>query len=90
MIDPPPDLAIEVDFTSITDIGAYESLKIPELWIYRQECLNIYILEGEIYRESEISGLFPNINVKNILPHYVELAWNEGSSIALRQFENFK
>lgn len=87
-IDPPPDLAIEVDFTSITDVGAYESLKIPELWIYRQESLNIYLLEGEIYRESEISGLFPNINIKGILPHYVELAWNEGSSVALRQFES--
>ena len=86
-IDPPPDLAIEVDFTSITDVGAYESLKIPELWVYRQESLRIYLLEGESYQESEKSRLFPEINIKQILPYYVELAWNQGSSVALRQFE---
>lgn len=87
MVEPPPDLAIEVDLTSITDVGAYESLKIPELWVYCQESLRIYLLEGETYQESEESHLFPEIKVKKILPHYVELAWNQGSSVALRQFE---
>ena len=86
-VDPPPDLAIEVDFTSRTDVVPYELLKIPELWIYRQESLRIYLLEGETYQESEKSRLFPDINIKKILPYYVELAWNQGSSVALRQFE---
>lgn len=31
-IDPPPDLAIEVDLTSKTQISAYEALKVPEVW----------------------------------------------------------
>ena len=88
-IDPPPDLAIEVDFTSITDIRAYELLKIPELWIYRQESLKIYLLwENEHYLDSDKSRLFPEIDIKNILPDYVELAWKEGSSVALRQFSS--
>lgn len=86
-IDPPPDLAIEVDLTSITDMRAYEILKVPELWIYRQGILNIYLLAGERYQESAVSGLFPEIDVTKILPQYVELGWNEGSSVALRQFE---
>ena len=87
-IDPPPDLAIEVDFTSITDVEAYELLKIPELWIYRQESLNIYLLQENSYQDSEKSNLFPDINIKKILPHYVELGWTQGASIALRQFES--
>ncbi|ACK66228.1 protein of unknown function DUF820 [Rippkaea orientalis PCC 8801] len=86
-VDPPPDLAIEVDFTSLTDIEAYQTLKIPELWIYRQSILKIYRLVGENYQESSTSGIFANVNVKEILPKYVELAWNQGSSVALRQFE---
>jgi len=85
-VDPPPDLAIEVDFTSITDIKAYELLRIPELWIYRQEILVIYIWKKEGYLDSDKSRLFPDIDVKNILPNYVELAWKQGSSITLRQF----
>lgn len=87
-IDQPPDLAIEVNFTSITDMEAYELLKIPELWIYRQESLNIYLLQDNNYQDSEKSNLFPNINIKKILPQYVELRWTEGASIALRQFES--
>ncbi len=86
-IDPPPDLAIEVDLTSITDLGAYEILKVPELWIYRQGVLKVYLLEGESYCESALSRLFPETDIPKILPKYVELGWNEGSSVALRQFE---
>ncbi len=86
-VDPSPDLAIEVDLTSITDLGAYEILKVPELWIYCQGILKVYLLEGESYRESTVSGLFPEIDVPKVLPQYVELGWNEGSSVALRKFE---
>ncbi|MFN7245743.1 MAG: Uma2 family endonuclease, partial [Microcystis sp.] len=39
------------------------------------------------YQESENSRLFPDINIKKLLPYYVELGWNQGSSLALRQFE---
>ncbi|MGK7933418.1 MAG: Uma2 family endonuclease [Microcystaceae cyanobacterium] len=85
-IDPPPDLAIEVDFTSITDIQAYEILKIPELWIYRQEALTIYLWENEKYIESDQSRLFSEIEIKSLLPYYVELGWTQGSSVALREF----
>ena len=87
-LDPPPDLAIEVDFTSITDISAYEIIKVPELWIYRQDFLNIYVLEENSYQDSSKSRLFPDVDVKTILPQYVELGWNQGSSVALRQFSN--
>ncbi|HAC64525.1 MAG TPA: hypothetical protein DCF68_13545 [Cyanothece sp. UBA12306] len=86
-IDPPPDLAIEVDFTSLTNIETYQALKIPELWIYCQSKLFIYLFQKENYQESSTSLMFSRINVKDILPKYIELAWNKGSSIALRKFE---
>lgn len=86
-VDPPPDLAIEVDLTSMTDINTYELLKIPELWVYHQESLKIYCLEKEHYQNSENSRLFPDINLKKIIPYYVELGWTQGASVALRQFE---
>ncbi len=62
-------------------------LKIPELWVYCQESLKIYLLQGEHYQESEESRLFPDLNLPKILPYYIELAWTQGSSVALRQFE---
>ncbi|MHC5832369.1 MAG: Uma2 family endonuclease, partial [Nostoc sp.] len=35
-IDPPPDLAIEIDITSRTRFENYEILGVPELWRHTQ------------------------------------------------------
>ncbi len=85
--DPPPDLALEVDLTSRTDLDIYYMLGIPEVWIYRPGCLNVYVLTPEGYQDCQTSPTFPDIDVKTLLPVYVEQAWSEGSSVALRAFE---
>ncbi|MGF1538753.1 MAG: Uma2 family endonuclease [Elainellaceae cyanobacterium] len=85
--DPPPDLAIEVDLTSLTDLLIYQLLAVPEVWIYRQGRLTVHVLTAEGYRDSEASPTFPEVDVKALLPPYVEKAWAEGSSVALRAFE---
>jgi len=87
--DPPPDLAIEMDLTSLTDLAVYQTLAIPELWIYRQGTLKIYQLTPQGYQDCSISPTFPTVDVKNLLPKYVERAWTAGSSVALREFENY-
>ena len=87
--DPPPDLAIELDLSSLTDLAIYQTLAVPEVWIYRQGILTIYRLSSEGYQDSLTSSIFPNIDVKHLLPSYVERAWIAGSSVALREFEVF-
>lgn len=86
-IDPPPDLAIEVDLSSRTDIADYLPIAIPEVWIYRKNELLIYRLENQNYASTDTSGIFPDFDAKAKLPQYVERAWSLGSSIALREFE---
>lgn len=86
-VDPPPDLALEVDLTSFTQPQDYEAIAIPELWIYRSQGLRIYLFDGQQYRDSEVSHLFPEIAVKQLIPRYIELAWRQGSSSALQAFE---
>jgi Uma2 family endonuclease len=88
-IDPPPDLVIEVDLTSTTKIDDYVAISSPEVWIYRQEQLLIYLFANSQYNLSQKSNLFPDINVCEILPQFVEKAWHFGSSIALKEFEQF-
>ena len=73
-IDPPPDLAIEVDLTSLTNLEAYKPIGIPELWIYNSGVLKIYLFVDKNYQESSQSLLFEDWDVKSILPKYVELA----------------
>ncbi|MEM9090473.1 MAG: Uma2 family endonuclease [Cyanobacteria bacterium P01_F01_bin.53] len=86
---PPPDLAIEVDLTSLTGRDIYRVLGVPELWIYRERSLSIYVLTEGIYKDSSMSPTFPDLDIQSILPEYVELAWSTCSSRALREFEVF-
>lgn len=87
--DPPPDLVIEMDWTSYTDLSVYEILRVPEVWIYRQASLSIYVLTDAGYEDRLTSPTFPWIDTKTLLPQYVERAWTAGSSVALREFEAF-
>ena len=86
-VDPPPDLVIEVDFTSVTNLGSYSPLAIPELWIYSPGDLKIHIFENDDYQEKSQSNLFKHWDIKTLFPNYVEMAWFKGSSVSLRVFE---
>ena len=88
-LDPPPDLAIEIDVTSFTRIEDYITLAIPEVWIYKKGELKIYQLENDSYSETDKSKIFPNFPVKQTIPSYVNRAWSVGSSVALRELNQF-
>lgn len=63
-IDPPPDLAIEIDLTSPTQLSAYEALGVPEIWRYQQGELAIFILVDGHYLASDTSSLFSALPIK--------------------------
>jgi len=60
-IDPPPDLAIEVDVTNhpIDRMSIYASLKIPEVWRYRRRQVECWHLDNDRYELREESLAFP-------------------------------
>ncbi|MEH2025282.1 Uma2 family endonuclease [Nostoc sp.] len=88
-VDPPPDLAIEVDVTSKTQLDAYEVLRVPELWRYENAKLQINILEDGKYIESEISPTFPNWRIFEAIPRFVEQSRTLGRSPTLRAFRQW-
>ncbi|OKH54273.1 hypothetical protein NIES2101_07865 [Calothrix sp. HK-06] len=74
--DPPPDLVIESDVTSKTTIEAYESVGVPEIWIYDSGELTIYLLlQGKKYTKSETSPTFPQIPITELIPQLLEKNW---------------
>ncbi|HLP89846.1 MAG TPA: Uma2 family endonuclease [Nostocaceae cyanobacterium] len=86
--DPPPDLAIEIDVTSQTKLEAYQALKVPELWIYSNKMLNIYLLQNDNYVKSDYSPIFPHIPLSQIISDTIEKSWTVGTLQALEDFEN--
>ena len=84
---PPPDLAIESDVTSRTTLDAYKALRVPEVWIYRNRQLKIYILHNGEYSESSVSSIFPNLPITEMIPQLVQKAIDEGTSRMLRELK---
>nr|WP_083901648.1 Uma2 family endonuclease [Pseudanabaena sp. PCC 6802] len=85
--DPPPDLAIEIDVTSKTTIDTYAVIAVPEVWIYGNGKLAIYLLQDGQYIQSDTSPTFPGIPLTQLIPVAVERSWQVGSVQALEEFE---
>lgn len=85
--DPPPDLAIEMDVTSKTTLNAYQAIAVPQLWIYDNGKLTIYLLTDGQYTESDRSPTFGDVPLTEIIPATVERAWQVGTVQALEEFE---
>jgi Uma2 family endonuclease len=83
-VDPPPDLALEVDVTSKTGLDAYQALGVPELWRAEDGKLYISVLEDGKYADSAFSPHFPNFPIHKMIAQGLELAQAEGRSQALR------
>ena len=86
-IYPPPDLAIESDVTSKTTLDAYHSLRVPEVWIYRDRQLKIYILQDGDYIESPTSLAFGALPIPDLIPQLVQKAITDGTSRMLRELK---
>ena len=59
-LDPPPDLAIEIDITSRTRLDNYQMLGVKELWRFNGTKLEINVLKAGQYIQSCKSLHFPN------------------------------
>lgn len=84
-VDPPPDLAIESDVTSKTTLDAYLAIRVPEIWIYDNAKLSIYVLQTNGYIESPNSPTFPELPIVDMIPRLVQQAFEQGTSQMLRE-----
>ncbi|NEP41960.1 MAG: Uma2 family endonuclease [Okeania sp. SIO2H7] len=85
-VDPPPDLALEIDVTSRTHPSIYEALGVPELWRFEKGKLKIYLLEDGKYVESDKSKNFPNLPLIEAIPEYLNRCSTMGINKTLSSF----
>jgi Uma2 family endonuclease len=85
-IDPPPDLAIEIDLTSPTQISAYEALGVAEIWRYQKGKLAIFILTKGQYIQSSTSLIFPTLPVIEPISRLMERSNEMLMSEARKEF----
>ncbi|HBB30620.1 MAG TPA: hypothetical protein DDZ80_02000 [Cyanobacteria bacterium UBA8803] len=88
-VDPLPDLAIEIDLTSRTQLDNYRVLGVPELWQYTRRGLQINVLQGGKYAESDSSPTFPGIPMIELVNRYVQQSQVSGRTQAIEAFRNW-
>jgi Uma2 family endonuclease len=91
-----PDLAVEVIFTSgsLNDLTKYKYLKIQEVWLWKNNKINFYLLENDSYKIVEESFFLGGIQsqflidyinrgiserITKIKRHFIEDYQNENS-----------
>jgi Uma2 family endonuclease len=80
-IDPPPDLAIEIDITSLSlpRLPIYAALGVPEVWRFDGEKMVLLALRNGTYQEIPVSIALP-IVTPEILQHWLTQARTIGES----------
>ncbi len=85
--DPPPDLAIESDYTSssVNKQALYAALGVPELWRYTKKTLLVYGRVEGGYELCERSLAFPCLPVAEVA-NFIEKSRTIGQRSAVRLF----
>ncbi len=91
-IDPPPDLALEIDITnsSLNKLPIYATLKVPEVWLYDGKKLTVFRLQENKnnYQELNQSPTFPWLNLDTI-PELISRSLQEGETKTLKYFRQW-
>lgn len=83
-VDPPPDLVLEIDVTSYSDINDYLPYRVPEVWLFKKNRLLIYQLQGAAYSRQTESRQFPGIDLQDAIDRCFQIAYDRNTSTAIR------
>ncbi|MBE9004336.1 Uma2 family endonuclease [Fortiea sp. LEGE XX443] len=86
--DPPPDLVIEVDYTSasVDRLSIYLALGVPEVWRYDEPVMQIYRLQENVYVPCDVSPSFANLPLTTEIPRFLQESLNNGEIAMIRSF----
>jgi Uma2 family endonuclease len=86
--DPPPDLVIEVDYTSasVDRLPIYLALGVPEVWRYDEPIMQIYKLQEGVYIPCDVSPSFANLPLAGAIPRFLSESLKVGEIPMISSF----
>lgn len=88
-LDPPPDLALEIEVTSRSYPEIYAALGVPELWQFKQDQLSICLLKEGTYQSSVKSRIFPKFDLINAIPKFLSQCKTQGRNRTMKAFRHW-
>jgi Uma2 family endonuclease len=89
--DPPPDLVLEIGVThsSLNRLGIYATLRVPEVWRWDEETLEVHVLNEEgKYEIREQSVAFPSFHPAELV-RFLKMGVTSGETQMLRAFRDW-
>jgi Uma2 family endonuclease len=85
-VDPPPDLAVEVDVTisSLDRMGIYAALGVPEVWRLSHGALTFHELRSRAYHVRPDSLSFPGLTPGDLMGFLTQLGQTDEAVLARR------
>jgi Uma2 family endonuclease len=90
-VDPPPDLAVEMDVTchSLNRLAIYARLGVPEVWRLDAQGLTFHVLQANgRYAEQTHSRSFPLFTPGDLLAHLALRSQHDENEV-VRRFRDF-
>ncbi|WP_414544636.1 Uma2 family endonuclease [Nostoc sp. CCY0012] len=89
--DPPPDLVVEVDYTSasIDRLSIYLALGVPEVWRYDKPVMQIYQLQEGVYIPCDVSPTFKNLPLTTEILRFLQESRIIGEIPMIRAFRDW-
>lgn len=90
-VDPPPDLAVEVDASrsSLDRMSIYAALGVPEVWRLEKTGLTFHVLgEDRCYEDVALSPTFPFVRPSD-LSEFLALREQMDENCVIRQFRDW-
>ena len=89
-VDPPPDIAVEVDIShnSFGKFAFYADIGVPEIWRCDEQGVEIYHLIERRYVEAQASRSFPFIT-RETLSEYLNQSKTRSRAAVLRSFRTW-
>jgi Uma2 family endonuclease len=84
-VDPAPDLVIEVDVTSYTDVNDYLPYRVPEVWLFKKPQLTVYCWQDDRYAAGASSQYFRRLDICGMVLECLQLAYDRNTSAAIRE-----
>lgn len=87
LIDPPPDLVIEVEITSsaIAKLKLFAAMGVPEVWRHDGSRLAMLALEGAAYRPLDSSLALPGLSTA-MIDMVLARRFEQGETALIKQF----
>lgn len=90
-VDPPPDLAVEIDLSRSpkSRMGIYSAIRVPEVWRYDGEMLQIHHLQADgTYQVVDCSPHFPFVRGADLV-RFLNLRTQMDENALIRRFRDW-